>query len=481
MNSRLITLFGSLLGFVLLTGCVGVYDYKRPETDTPPAFRSAASEPRDLSVTNSLADLRWWQVVDDPQLQTYLAEALTNSWDIKAAAARVLQAEAAARVTRSQFMPTVGIGGDIVSSRASERGPTKIPAGVNPQKEYGELYASMAGYEIDLWGRIRNANKAARAQLLATTAAQQTVRQTLVAQVATAYLSLVELDYELEVAQRAHGARIDSLELTTAREEGGVASMQDVYQAQILVATAEATIADTHRRIEQQENELNLLLGRVPGSLQRGNGLLDQNLDATVPPGLPSSLLERRPDIRTAEQQLVAAQADIGQARAAFFPKLTLTGAYGYQTVSLTDLFTAPARFWQFGPSITVPVFTGGALRGNLQLAQARFDEILAQYQKTVRSAFREVSDNLVARQRSREFRSRMEERTAAHRSATDLANTRYQGGVTSYLEVLYNEQELFDAELSLAKARLNELLSVIGLYRALGGGWQEEEPSVQP
>jgi outer membrane protein, multidrug efflux system len=337
----------------------------------------------------------------------------------------------------------------------------------------------MAAYEVDLWGRIRRANEAALAQLLATEAAQQTVRQTLVAQVATAYLSLLELDHELAIAEGTLSARTNSLTLTSARQEYGVASMQDVYQAQVLVATAEASIADTHRRIGQQENELCILLGRNPGSLQRGDGFLSQNLDVTVPPGLPSDLLDRRPDIRTAEQQLVAANADIGQAKAAFFPQLTLTGFYGFQSVALSDLFQGGSQSWQFGPALTVPLFTGGALRGNLKLAQARFEEAVAQYQKTVQNSFREVSDSLIAYRRSREFRAREEARTQANRQAAELANVRYEGGVTSYLEVLYNEQELFTAELRLAQARLNELLSVVSLYRALGGGWQSETPTV--
>lgn len=463
-----------------LAGCTVGPDYQRPTLTTPSAFRPAASDTRDFSDPTSLASLGWWQVMPDPQLQAYIAEALTNSWDIQIAAARVLQAEAAARVTRSQFFPTVGAGADWSTTRASENGPSTIPPGIDPQKEYGSVYGTMAAYEVDLWGRIRRANEAARAQLLATEAAQQTVRQTLVAQVAIAYLFLLELDHELEIAQRTYAVRTDSLALTTARQEGGVASMQDVHQAQILVASAEASIADTHRRIEQQENELNLLLGRNPGSPQRGAAFLQQNLDVTVPPGLPSDLLERRPDLRTAEQQLVAANADIGQAKAAFFPKVTLTGFYGFQSVALSDLFTGGSRTWQFGPAVSMPLFTGGALRGNLKLAQARFDEAVAQYRKIVQNSFREVSDSLIAYQRTREFRARQEESTQANRNAAELANVRYQGGVTSYLEVLYNEQELFTAELNLARARLNELLSVVTLYRALGGGWQTR-PSAAP
>src|SRR4030095_8676865 len=312
------------------------------------------------------------------QLIAYLTEALTNSWDIKIAAARVLQAEAAARITRSQFFPTVNGGADLYTTRASEKGPIPVPPGGNPQQGYGDVYLSMPAYEVDLWGRIRRANEAARAQLLATVEAERTVRQTLVAQVGTAYLDLLELDLELEIARRTYVARTNSLELTRSREQGGVASMQDVYQAQILVSTADAALADTHRRIEQQENLLSILLGRNTGDIQRGTALVSQTVRAEVPAGLPSSLLERRPDIRTAEQDLVAANADIGQAKAAFFPQLTLTGFFGSPTVALSDLFTGASKAWQFGPAVTFPLFTGGRLRGNLKLAQARFEESVA-------------------------------------------------------------------------------------------------------
>jgi multidrug efflux system outer membrane protein len=295
-----------------------------------------------------------------------------------------------------------------------------------------------------------------------------------VAQVATAYLQLLELDLELEIANRTYASRTNSLELTISREEGGVAEMADVYQAKILVFTADAVITDTLRRSEQKENELSILLGRNPGKIERASSLEQQDLRAEVPPGLPSTLLERRPDIRAAEQELIAANANIGEARAAFYPRITLTGFYGYQSVALSDLFTGATRMWQFGPSITLPLFTGGRLRANLRLAEARFQEFVASYQQTVQQAFREVSDSLIAYQRSREFRTKLEERTQANRDATELAHVRYEGGVTSYLEVLYNEQELFSAELGLAQARRDEQLSVVQLYRALGGGWSE-------
>lgn len=463
-----------------LAGCAVGPDYRRPEVGAPAEFQRSAAEPRPAPgsppATNTIADLGWWEAFRDPQLLAYVGEALTNNWDLQIAAARVLQAEAAARIVRSQFLPTISAGGDLVTARASQRGPTPIPRGVDPSAEYGDAFLALPAYEIDLWGRLRRANEAARAQLLATRDAENTVRQTLVATLATAYLNLLELDLELDIAHRTLGVRTNSLNLTQARAEGGLSSMADVYQARILVDGAEAAISETHRRIEQQEVLLSTLLGRNPGPIERGAGLLRQSVPATIPAGLPSDLLQRRPDLRAAEQQLIAANADIGQARAAFYPQLTLTGVAGFQSVALSDLFSGPAKTWQFGPAVTVPLFTGGRLRGNLQLAEARFQEALAAYRQSVQQAFREVSDGLIAYQRSQEFRAKQESRTVAHREATELANVRYQGGVTSYLEVLYNEQELFESELRLAQARRNELLSVIQVYRALGGGWTRPE-----
>ena len=454
-------------------GCAVGPDYKRPAVDTPSAFRRAASDTNTISDANTFADLGWRDAYDDPQLKAYIAEALTNNYDVKIAAARVLEAEASLQVTRSQFFPTVNAGANAYTSRTSQKSPVPVPAGVNPQQQYGDVFLSMPAYEIDLWGRIRRANEAARARLLGSKDAQQVVYQTLVSQVAATYLQLLELDLELEIGRNSYISRTNSLAITESRESGGIGSMQDVYQGRILVFTAEASIANTQRLVEQTENQLNILLGHNPGPIKRGPPLVDHELRASVPPGLPSSLLERRPDIRVAEQQMVAANADIGQAKAAFYPQLTLTGVYGYQTVALSDLFTSPARMWQFGPAVSLPLFTGGRLRGNLKLAKASFEESLAFYQQTVQNAFREVSDALIAYQRTQEFYAKQNDLTKANRDAAELANVRYEGGVTSYLEVLYNEQQLFDAELLLAQARRDELLSVVELYRALGGGWQ--------
>ncbi len=468
---------GALL--IVAGGCMVGPKYQRPAVDAPEAFRAADSDTNAPSGPASFGDLGWWEAFGDPQLTAYVAEALTNSWDVKIAVTRVLQAEAAARLARSKYFPTLGAGGDLQSVRTSEKGPSAMPSGADPQKEYGDLFLSVPAYELDLWGKIRSENESARAQLLATVEAERTVRQTLVAEVATTYLSLRELDLELEVARSTCAVRTNSLELTSSRQQGGVASMQDVYQARMLVFTAESAIADTLRRIEQQENQLCILLGRNPGGLARGPALTSQVLRAEVPAGLPSSLLERRPDIRAAEQLIVAANADIRQAKAAYYPQLTLTGLFGFQTVAFSDLLSSGARTWQFGPAVSVPLFTGGRLGANVKLAEARFQEAIASYQKTVQGAFREVSDGLIAYQRTREFYEKQTERTQANRDAAAMATVRYEGGVTSYLEVLYNEQELFSAELGLAQARLSELLSVVQLYRALGGGWQPPEQAV--
>ena len=462
----------------VVAGCAVGPDYKRPGVNAPAAYRTAESDTNAPAGAESFADLGWRNIYDDPRLRAYITEALTNNWDVKIAAARVMQAEAAARVSRSQFFPTVNAGGDLVTTRTSKRGPF-APSG-DPESSYGDAFVGMSSYELDLWGRIRRANEAARARLLATEEAQRTVRQTLVADVATTYLQLLELDLELQIGQRSYISRTNSLVLTTAREEGGVSAMQDVYQAKVLVATAEASIVSALRQIEQTENQMNILLGRNPGKIERSAALADQQLRASVPPGLPSALLARRPDIRASEQQLIAANANIGQAKAAFFPQVTLTGFFGYQSTALSDLFTSPARAWQFGPAVTLPLFTGGRLRAEYQFAKARFDEALASYRQTVQGAFREVSDALIAYQRNQEFWEKQRNLTEANRGAAELASIRYEGGVTSYLEVLYNEQQLFDSELGLAQARRNELLSVVQLYRALGGGWQTPTQQTQ-
>ncbi len=462
-------LAGLVLGLAILAGCKIGPDYERPALSEPASFRRAPTDTNTADASISAAALPFSALFPDPQLNAYIDEALTNNFDIKIAAARVLQAEAAARVTRSQLFPTIAAGGDWTTSRTSQRGPS---AGApDPQVEFGSAFVAMPSYELDLWGRLRWANDAARARLFATDATRHVVRQTLLAQVAAAYFELLQLDSGLEVSRQLLSSGSKSMDLTMERQQHGVAAMQDVRQAEVLVRTAEASIIDFQRRIQLKENELCLLLGRNPGSLHRGPALTEQVVPASIPAGLPSELLSNRPDIRSAEELLIASHADVGQAKAAFFPQLTLTGSYGFQSVALSDLFTAPARTWQFGPALSAPLFTGGRLRGNLKLAQAQFEEAVAAYQKTVQTAFREVSDALVDYQRLREFTAKQLELTEVYRDVMRLANLRYEQGVTSYLEVLYNQQKLFEEELNLTQAQLNQLTTVVRLYRALGGG----------
>lgn len=467
----------ALFGVLMYAGCTVGPDYKRPGTEMPIEFR--APQPGTNTAANIVksentgGELGWWEVFRDSHLQDLLHEGLTNSYDIRIAAARILQAEASLKVQRSRYFPTINAGGDWATTRTSEKGPLGKP--LNPERAYGDVFVSMPGYEIDLWGKIRRANEAARAQLLATKEAQRIVRQTLVSDIATAYLQLLELDLELEIAYRTYSNRTNSMMLTMSREEGGVSEMQAVNQSKVLVATADAAITDVQRRLEQKENELSILVGRNPGTIARSNGLKDQTIRAEIPAGLPSSLLEQRPDIRAAEQDLIGFNANIGEAKAAFFPQVSLTGFYGFQSISMSDLFSHAASAWQFGPTVTFPLFTGGRLKGNLRLAEARFQESVAVYQRTVQGAFRDVSDSLIAYQRSREFRTKEEELVKATRSSTELAHVRYEGGVTAYLEVLFTEEDLFASELALAQAQRDELLSVVQLYRALGGGWKME------
>lgn len=467
MTRRSSNLFAAgVAALALLAGCTVGPNYQRPVVNVPAAFPAPGG-----ATSPSLGTLSWETVFQDEVLRGFLRTALTNNFDARLAAARVLQARAAAGAAKADWFPSIAAGGDWTTARSSQRGPGAPPASMDPRVEYTGAAVGLASYEVDLWGRIRRANEAARARLLAAESTQETVRQSVIAEVARAYFEWIELEAELEVTELSYANRTNSLRLTEVREQGGVASLQDVRQAQVLVHTATSTRADVLRRRDQKENELRLLLGGSGGEAIRGLPLAAQHLPEEALVGLPSELLTRRPDIRAAEQSLIAANADIGQARAAYYPRVTLTGSYGYLSLGMSDLFTAPARTWQFGPSVSVPLLTGGRLKANERAARARFDEAVTQYQRTVQSAFREVADALVAFQRSREFRLEQEARTVAHRDARRLANLRYEGGVTSYLEVLYNEQELLNAELALAQGRRNELLAVVQLYRALGGG----------
>jgi multidrug efflux system outer membrane protein len=296
----------------------------------------------------------------------------------------------------------------------------------------------------------------------------------LVSSVASAYFQLRELDTEMEISQRTLASRKESLRLVNIRAKGGTTSLLDVRQSEQLVYTAAASVPDLERRIEQQENLISVLLGRNPAPVNRGKSLVENSILPTVPAGLPSSLLARRPDIQSSEQQLIAANARIGVAKAAYFPQITLTATAGYQSSALTSLFTGPAGFWNFGGQLLQPIFEGGRIRSNVRLTKAQQEEAVLFYQQTIQQAFREVSDSLVAYRKNQEFREQQELLNGAAQDATRLADIRYRGGVTSYLEVLDSDTRYFDAQLGLAQAQLNERLALVQLYNALGGGWQQ-------
>jgi multidrug efflux system outer membrane protein len=331
-----------------------------------------------------------------------------------------------------------------------------------------------AAWELDFWGKYRRATEAARANLVASEWARREVLSTLVANVASAYFQLRAHDLELEISKRTLNSRQESLRLTRILADGGSTSLLDVRQAEQLVFTASAEIPVLEQQIEQQENFISILLGQNPGDLPRGQTLTEQRQPPEVPPGLPSSLLERRPDIQQAEAQLVAANAEIGVARAAYFPQISLNGAGGFQSSALTSLFTGPAGAWSFGASLTQPIFTGGRLRSQVRLAEARQQTAVLSYQQSIQGAFRNVSDGLVAYRKTREFRTQQELLFRSAEDAARLSHMRYNGGVTGYLEVLTNETNAFSTELGLVQAQLNELLAVVQLYQALGGGWQQ-------
>jgi multidrug efflux system outer membrane protein len=456
------------IALLMLTGCAVGPNYKRPPVTVPGTYRGLAadSEPQ---ATSSLGDEKWWTVYQDEQLQALIREALAQNYDMRIAAARVLQAQAVLGITRADQFPTI-TGGASASSLSLPR--TKTLPGFESSSNQVNLSLF---WELDFWGKYRRATEAARANLLSTEWGQKAVVSSLVSNVASAYFQLLELDAEMEISRRTLATRKDSLRLVEIRAKGGATSLLDVRQSEQLVYTAAASIPDLERRIEQQENLISILLGRNPGPVIRGKPLVENPLLPVVPAGLPSSLLARRPDIQSVEQQLVAANARIGVAKAAYFPEITLTATGGYQSSALTNLFSGPAGFWSFGGQLLQPIFTGGRIRSNVRLTEAQEQEAVLVYQQSIQQAFREVSDSLVSYRKDQEFRAQQQLVTTAAQDATRLSGVRYQGGVTSYLEVLDSDTRYFDAQLSLAQAQLNERLALVQLYNALGGGWQQQ------
>ena len=466
-------LFPPFMAAIFLAGCAVGPNYQRPAVPAPSSFR-AAEGPASSGLT-SLGDLKWFEVFKDEKLQELERTALVKNYDVRDAAARVEAARANLGITRSNQFPNVGAGADISTIRISRDGATPLPASFVPSQNrtFGGATLSLLSFELDFWGRLRRATEAARASLLAAEESRRAVMTTLVSEVAAGYFSLRELDYQLEISQRTLSTRQESLELIKNRQSGGVATLVDLRQGEQLVYTAAETIPTLQQQIEQTENQISLLLAKPPGEVVRGLSLTEQLVPPDVPAGLPSALLERRPDIRAAEQALIAANAEIGVAKAAYFPQISLSGFLGGQGTQLSSLFSGPSAVWNFTPQVTQPIFTAGRLRSNAQLSQALRDSALIQYEKTIQTAFTEVSNALIAHQRVRESRVQQELLVAALQDRTRLAYVRYRGGVDTLLNALDSDRDLFQAELTLSQIRLNELDSVVQLYKALGGGWQ--------
>jgi multidrug efflux system outer membrane protein len=476
---------------VLLTGCTVGPKYKRPTIDTPTVYRSAEANgntqtsetPHDqngaalpgqanstASTALSLGDEKWWEIFGDPQLQDLIRTALKQNYDVRIAAERVLESQAQLGITRSNEFPQLsGNAGYTV-----QQFPSAQFGGLGSFVSHLGQLSTAASWNLDFWGQYRNATKAARAQLLASQWSQREVMDTLILDVAQGYFQLRTLDLQLEISQRTLASRQESLKLTQTLEAGGNVSLLDVRQAEELVSAAAANIPDTQRQITQEENALQTLLGQNPGPIARGLPIDQQPRMPVVPAGLPSSLIERRPDIRQAEETLISANAEIGVAKAQYFPAISLTGQVGTGSNALNTLFQGSTFAYTYGASGTVPIFTAGRIRNNVRLTEAQEREAVLTYKKTIAQAFQDVSNALVAYQKFREFRDEQERFVTASRAAVDLSNMRYQGGYSAYLEVLTNQASLFQGELTLASARESEMLSLVQLYNALGGGWQQ-------
>ena len=466
---------------VAATGCMVGPNYKRPLVNTPAAYRGAP----ELTPTGTpLGVEKYTSVFTDPVLQSLIAEALKNNYDVKIAADRVLEQQAEVGITKAGQYPTVSVGGtydavalpgSLLSGLGNNNGSPNTNGSKNNQG-HTEIYTggltTSVAWNLDFWGYYRRQTEAARAYLRATQWAQQTTYSTLVENVATSYYELRTLDAELAITRDELKARKNSLELTQKLEAGGNDSLVDVRQAEELEYTAEAQIPDLERQITQQENSLCILLGGAPGPIARGLPIDQAPHPTEVPVGLPSDLLERRPDIRRAEELLVQANANIGVAKAQFYPQLSLSGTGGTSTSQLKGIVESKNLYYYAVGSLSQPIFEGGKLTNNLHYAKAEDQELVDTYRQTIAGALRDVDNALVAYSKTREYREKQEKQTEATRDAVRLARMRYNAGATSYLEVLTNDANLYSSELTLKTAQKQEALSLVQLYNALGGGW---------
>ena len=458
----------SMIMVLILAGCAVGPDYKRPAINTPGAWRVEAKEARDLVNTT------WWGQFNDPVLDELIQTALKENYDLRIATARVEEYVGRYMVGRAGLFPQIGASAAAGRNRVSEEGTSPILSSAmkNPADNY---QAAFSGYwEIDFWGKLRRVNEAARADLLRTEEARQAVIMSLVSVVSSGYISLRDLDKQLEVARRTTMAREESYNLFKLRYEGGVISELELKQVKSEYEQALATIPQLEKQVSLQENGLSVLVGRNPGLIARGKSI-DELVLPVVPSGLPSDLLERRPDIRQVEQALIAANARIGVAKAQFFPTISLTGLLGWSSTDLANLFTSPASVWNYAGNLTAPIFMGGALRGQLKASEAIQQQALFNYQSTIQNAFREVDDALVDQKRTREQLATQKQQVTTLKEYAEIARLRYENGYTSYIEVLDAERQLFNAELQYAQTQGVLFRALVNLYKAVGGGWVVE------
>jgi outer membrane protein, multidrug efflux system len=470
MKRRLLVVL-TILG--LCAACTVGPSYRRTKIQTPSAHRGAGG-PAALPDPQTLADTKWFDVFQDARLQELIRAALVSNYDLREAVVRVDQARANYGITRSDQFSTIVGSSDVITERRSRSGTFDLPEPIKRDRTFGSVLLNLLTFEVDVWGRLRRATEAAKADLLASEETRKAVITTLVSDVATSYFNLRELDFELEIAMRTLVSRQESLRIIKLRQERGVSNMLDVRQAEQLVYSATEVIPATQLAIEQQENFLSFLLGKNPEGVSRGLSLTEQSMPPSVPAGLPSDLIERRPDIRAAEQNLISANALIGVAKAAYFPRITLTGFLGFESAQLTRLFNGSRTIWSFAPQVTQPIFTAGRIKSDVRFTRAQRELFLIDYERTIQNAFREVADSLIAYRKVKEVRTQRELLVNTLQDRSRLAYMRYSGGVANLLEALDADRNLFDAELSLAQSRRDELLTVVQLYKALGGGWEQ-------
>ncbi len=447
-----------------LSGCMVGPDYRRPPVDTPQTWRFAEEE------TKELVDTRWWEQFGDPALNGLIAVALSENKDLRIAAARLDEYRGRYDLARSALFPQVAAGASAGRERTTEVGQVPLPATAsNPVERYDA--SVFASWELDLWGRLRRATEAVRANLLSTGEAQRGVILSLVASVAGAYVNLRSLDRQFQISQDTAVGRAESFRIFTLRYRAGFISELELSQAKSEYESALASVRVFSRAVALQENALSVLLGRNPGSIERGKTIGELKLPA-VPAGLPSDILAGRPDIRQAEQDLIAANAQIGIARAAYFPRISLTGMFGWESTGLSQLFTGPARTWSWAVPVTQPIFTGGSIAAQVKASEAFREQAVLQYQKVIQNAFRDVEDSLADQRHTRAQLETQAEQVESLKTYAQVARLRYDNGYTSYIEVVDAERSLFDAELAYTQTQSALFQALINLYKAMGGGW---------